>query len=295
MEPVAAVVVIGLAVLAVAVAIIWGRSSRDPDSDGTGSRVLVAMADPATAPALGALALSVAVRDQGKISAIHVVTSDDIDAARERIATLTQGSQALAAEYGLDFSGGWRVDASIADGILHLVLQHDATLLIVGWPEPGTDLDTATIGPVLTASPVPVLVTRVRSFEWDQVRLHIPDESELDAAAATAETEGAHGGLPDGLAASLRLAIRTAERLASSRGVIVDRVSGPLAATSGSGVLIVPVEPTRTAVEAAIARAPDDLDLVFAMAHGTDVRERGPLLAASERLYVEAVGAVAQS
>lgn len=269
MEPVAAVVVIGLAVLAVAVAVIWGRSARSSDGDGTGSRVLVAMADPATAPALGALALSVAVRDQGSISAIHVVTSEDIEAARDRIATLTQGSQALAAEYGLDFSGGWRVDASIADGILHLVLQHDATLLIVGWPEPGSDLDTATIGPVLTSSPVPVLVTRVRSFEWDHVELHVPTEP-----------------VADDLAASAQLANRTAERLAASRNATVTRSSGQLPSDLGAnGVLVVPVSPQREPLEAAIAAAPAGVDLIFALAHGTDVRERGPLLAAAERLY----------
>lgn len=269
MEPVAAIVVIGLAILAVAVAIIWGRSARSDDGDGTGSRVLVAMADPATAPALGALALSVAVRDQGRISAIHVVTSEDIEAARDRIATLTQGSQALAAEYGLDFSGGWRVDASVADGILHLVLQHDATLLIVGWPEPGADLEAATLGPVLTSAPVPVLVTRVKSFEWDHVELHVPSEP-----------------TDDDLAASARLATRTAERLGASRNVAVTRSTGELPTSLGAnGVLIVPIAPQRQAVEDAIAAAPEGVDLIFALAHGTDVRERGPLLAAAERLY----------
>lgn len=269
MEPVAAIVVIGLAVLAVAVAIIWGRSARSGDAEGTGSRVLVAMADPATAPALGALALSVAVRDQGSISAIHVVTSEDIEAARDRIATLTQGSQALAAEYGLDFSGGWRVDASVADGILHLVLQHDATLLIVGWPEPGADLDTATIGPVLTSSPVPVLVTRVKTFEWDHVELNVPTEP-----------------IAEDLAASARLANRTAERLAASRNATINRASGQLPSDIGTnGVLIVPVPPQRELLQAAIDAAPDNVDLIFALAHGTDVREHGPLLAAAERLY----------
>lgn len=269
MEPVAAIVVIGLAVLAVAVAIIWGRSARSGDPEGTGSRVLVAMADPATAPALGALALSVAVRDKGSISAIHVVTSEDIEAARDRIATLTQGSQALAAEYGLDFSGGWRVDASVADGILHLVLQHDATLLIVGWPEPGSDLDSATIGPVLTSSPVPVLVTRVKTFDWDHVELNVPTEP-----------------IEEDLAASARLANRTAERLATSRNATVNRSSGQLPADVGEkGVLVVPVPPQRDALQAAIDTAPESVDLIFALAHGTDVRERGPLLAAAERLY----------
>ncbi len=87
--------------------------------------------------------------------------------------TTVDASAQVIATRGLDTDGIVRVDESFADGTLHLVEEHDPTLVVLSWDGPkfpadylfGNDIDA--IG---TRSPVPVMAVRI-GRPWSRIVL----------------------------------------------------------------------------------------------------------------------------
>lgn len=106
------------------------------------------------------LAAAIAEADDGLVTPYQVTDPGSLAISRE---VVDAAARAVAAQ-GLDSDGIVRVDESFADGTVHLVEEHDVSLVVLSWAGPkfssdylfGNDIDS--IG---EASPVPTMATRI--------------------------------------------------------------------------------------------------------------------------------------
>jgi Kef-type K+ transport system membrane component KefB len=182
----------------------------DPDRD-LGEVVVVPLANPATAPRLMRIASAFARADGGIVVPLMVVPSET-DAARLRQARdLDDEVMAVAQSAGAEARSVLRIDASPEAGIAHTLIEHQGSLLVMGW-KGGTIRRGALFGGiidgVLSRTAMPTLL--VHEGTWDVRRvLLVVDETVTTGAGAPA----------------LGLAIEAARLLSKEAGVKVEVVT----------------------------------------------------------------------
>jgi Kef-type K+ transport system membrane component KefB len=182
----------------------------DPDRD-LGEVVVVPLANPATAPRLMRIASAFARADGGIVVPLMVVPSET-DASRLRQARdLDDEVMAVAQSAGAEARSVLRIDASPEAGIAHTLIEHQGSLLVMGW-KGGTIRRGALFGGiidgVLSRTAMPTLL--VHEGTWDVRRvLLVVDETVTTGAGAPA----------------LGLAIEAARLLSKEAGVKVEVVT----------------------------------------------------------------------
>lgn len=235
-----------------------------------GQRVLVAVAHPASAEELGALAGALARADRGRVEALTVL-GGDASADVSALAKETVGRCCTAVfDAGVESTGRVRVDTSVGTGVLHRTVEFDASLVVLGWPAPGLDEACSGIAPAVSETPAPLLLARLQGYRWERVRLCAPWQAPSE-----------------GLGASLHLASEVSERIADAHDIPVVRESSLAHAAPevAAELRVLPVPPDADAVRRAIEDAEPLGDLVLVLCHGAGAREHRRLLASAERLY----------
>jgi hypothetical protein len=207
--------------------------------------------DVAEDPAVVRLAARLAMAKGGSVlvGAVAAAPGSQLDAARER--TRTAESQASAV--GAEAESVVRVDTSAVAGLAGLAVEHDATLVVVGWRKAAVAVDVVLGGQNLdfaALADTPVLTLLSARDEYRRVILAL-DERDLDQRrAAERDLAAAVAGI--------------AAAGARGRGVILAprHLEAPDAASfvGGEVEILVDTRPRRDAV-AALARE-DDLVIV---------------------------------
>ncbi len=171
-----------------------------------GAGVVVALANPESAEMLVGLAVSIARPDGGVVHPIHIVTDPGLATSElEQRRSMVAEAEALAARAGAE-AGGWlRVDTSVAAGVVHTVLERNASLVIIGWQSDSPTRDVlfgSKIDEVVAKLTVPVVVARITGLGSGPVLLGL-DDHDLDPLAR----------------ADLVAAIAVAQRVAKGRGI----------------------------------------------------------------------------
>lgn len=157
-----------------------------------GYRVLVPMANPATASTLLRLAGALARQQAGEVLALQVVVVPDqvpLEAGHLRARasrTLLERAVSQANEEGFAVHPMTRVARSVAQGILDTAQEESVDLIMLGWR--GDTLSVGdSVGAVIDAviRDAPCDVTVVRGREWEQVnKIVVPMVGGPDAAKA---------------------------------------------------------------------------------------------------------------
>lgn len=262
-----------LAAIIILATALWVRSQRrgsaEARPDDAGGRVVVGVARPATAGPLGKIAAALARPVRGEVTPLTVVTTSASTSSRSGAEQSLRRCEATIREEGVDARGRLRIATSLSEGVLHGLVEQQATALILGWPTVrGSGRLTSALEEVVARSPVPVLIARMDHQRWDRIVLRVPSEP-----------------VTPGLRASLRLAIRTAERLAARHAIEVGctRLVTPHRRDPAQ-LFIAPVAPEE-AFSRAAARLEDDGDVLLALCHGSRAAEARPLMPSATALY----------
>lgn len=250
-----------------------------------GVRVVMAVGRPCSAPNLARIAVAFAAVHDGLVVPVWVASEDPDAATRRAAADIVRRAEAAVLETGVEASGQVRVAATICDGVLHSVVEHDATLGVIGWPLDGG------IGRILDEVRTPLLVARVDREWWPRVKLR-----------------PLVGRASEGALAAVRLAVETARRVAAPceapvvmsggrpsapvRELVAAGLTDPCVLEAGptpgapfaepDELTVVAVEPSWSGLRHAMASVGEVGDVVLALPHGLSVRRP---LAASPRLY----------
>jgi Kef-type K+ transport system membrane component KefB/nucleotide-binding universal stress UspA family protein len=107
------------------------RPARRPPT--LGETIVVPIANPDTAGPLVDIAGLLAAQDSGKVLAVNVLgyeaSADELDEHREA----TENAEQKALSRGADASSLVRIDSTPTEGVLHTVVENNATLLVLGW------------------------------------------------------------------------------------------------------------------------------------------------------------------
>jgi Kef-type K+ transport system membrane component KefB len=187
------------------------RLPRPEQQRAVGEIVVVPVANPATAPRLMRLASTFAQADAGLVVPVQVVLNgaDREDLARAR--ALDHEVLLVAQSAGSEARSVLRIDTSPELGIAHTVLEHQGSMLVLGWKGRSGARDALFGGitdRVLSTTFVPTILSREGATDPRRILLTV-DEAVLTP-----------GGLP-----SLRLAVRAAKVLSEKYGVPVEVVS----------------------------------------------------------------------
>lgn len=248
---------IGVTLAVVLVAFLAVRAwRRRPDAGptGFGSRVLVAVARPSTAVRLSQLAAALAAADRGRVTPVAVLDPRSTTGDRERADETVRRCEATVIEEGLEARGRVRVDASVADGLLHGTLEYDASCLVMGWPSPrDQDRFGGPVDALVARSRVPVLLARLDGYRWRRIVLRVPREP-----------TDAH------LRASLRLATEVADRLGRRLGldVVCTSVTTRIPETP-SQLVMAPLAARAETSHTALAATSPGSDVVLVIAPGS--------------------------
>lgn len=264
------VVFVALVVATTVVLRVVARPPRPDPAQDLGRHVMIGVASPTTATVLSGLGAALARGIRGRVTPFTVVPTGADEAQRAFAEEAVRRGATTVVEEGLAGDPHLRVDVAVADGLLHGVVQLDASLLVMGWP--ATDADGRFAAPVeqlVSAAPLPVLVARLDGHRWHRIVLRVPREP-----------------MTAGLRASLRAATQASDRLADARGLDVSCVAddAPVVADP-SQVVISPVAPEPAAIRRAAGRVPARGDVILAICHGPRATEHRPLLSAAVELY----------
>jgi Kef-type K+ transport system membrane component KefB len=128
-----------------------------------GKRVLVPVSNPNTVESLVRVAGQMAAPDSGAVVAVNVLPFDaEAELVREHKLLGTRAEKAALA-VGSEVQTSVRIDASIDGGVLHSVVEQEATCLVMGWDGRSGrrgELFGSVIDRCVEVSPVPVLVCR---------------------------------------------------------------------------------------------------------------------------------------
>ncbi|WP_108664356.1 cation:proton antiporter [Euzebya rosea] len=261
-----------------------------------GDVVVVPVARPESRLPLLTLAAIMAARDSGTVVPLTVLGPEADQAAVAEMQVATAESEQMALAAGAEAHGLVRIDATPSAGILHTVVEHRGSLLVLGW-KGWTSAREALFGgivdQVLTEAPVPLLLGRLAN--------HQPRGILLVASSANTTPAGISG---------LRLALAAAARIAKHHQVEVRVLAGSedrvireevLRALGAEVVItvderrpsiaardhvidgdlvVVPVKPDRSGlngVAARMGRALPDHDLLVALDARSLVPEASPL------------------
>lgn len=126
-----------------------------------GQRIVVPVANPRTAGPLVALAGSIAGPDHGSVIAVNVLNFEASAGQVEEHRTLTAEAERGALRIGAEASSLVRIDATPTAGVLHTVVEHGATCVLIGWKgyaNQREDLFGSVVDAIVARSTVPVLV-----------------------------------------------------------------------------------------------------------------------------------------
>lgn len=282
-----AVVVLVTMLLGMIMTIAVRRRQRshgdEAEVTGLGARVLVAVGRPRSAGHLTGIGAAVASPEQGVVLPVTVLIDPD-EADRNGARRALQDADRAAGDHDVEVEAAIRVDASVVDGILHSVVERDATLVVVGWPatEHGGPAGDP-VGRIVAHVPAPVLVARLEAERWSRVVLRMPEP--------TTQPEQA----------SVRLALAALTRVARACGVppvsavpveaLGDAVGGdeitvvPVGGPSLFDELtVVPVSPDARALRRAVEEVTTPGDVILALAHGHEAERRRALLGSAAAL-----------
>jgi Kef-type K+ transport system membrane component KefB len=181
-----------------------------PDRD-LGEVVIVPLANPATAPRLMRVASVFARADGGIVVPLMVVPSETEPAQLQQARELDDEVMAVAQSAGAEARSVLRIDASPDAGIAHTIVEHQGSLLVMGW-KGGTVRRGALFGGiidrVLSRTAVPTLIVSEGDETVRRVLL-VVDETVTTPAGSPA----------------LGLAIEAARLLSREAGVKVEVVT----------------------------------------------------------------------
>lgn len=128
-----------------------------------GSRVVVPVANPHTVGPLVRVAAQVAGADSGAVVAVNVLPFDADPASVRAHRELALAAEKAALKAGSEVTTSVRIDASTTDGVLHTLVEHNGTCLVIGWKGYANrreGLFGSIIDLIVSRSPTPVLVCR---------------------------------------------------------------------------------------------------------------------------------------
>jgi hypothetical protein len=263
----AVVAVVTAVAIALLVTVLVRRSRRvpraTPEPPHLGASVLVPVSRPRSAIHLVDLAEIIAMPDRGRLIALNVVTEDASDEERIAADLILQQAEVACADAGCETDQVLRVARSVAEGVLHAVVERDATLVLCGWPS--VRRPDSRLGPpvdrIVAESPAPVVIARLDGHDWQRVAL--------------AERPGE-------ATASQRLAAEVARRIVDDRGLELERREDPL--VDPTALVVRGVAPEAGALQRAVHAAGEAGDVLLALSHGPAAEDRRPLLPASAEL-----------
>ena len=144
------------------------------ESEGTdklGSRIVVPVANFEAIPRLIELAHMIARADAGAIMPLHVITAPDDEAMRAGRSIQHRAEEVVAAQ-GAESAGILRVDDSVARGIINVVLETEATLVVTGWteiPSARRVILGSVMDDIIARVPAPVVVAHLPHLDIEGV------------------------------------------------------------------------------------------------------------------------------
>jgi Kef-type K+ transport system membrane component KefB len=250
-----------------------------------GEVVVVPVANPGSAPQLARFAARLAMADGGVVVATHVLVDTDQEVVKGAKRLLEDAAQPAAAEGG-EVELQMRVDASPTAGILHIVAERAASLLVLGW-QGLTPIQDVLLGSrvdeIVAGCTVPVVTIRLGEDAPGAVVLAIDDDDlreshvdDLEAAVALCRLL-ARSGLPLTVSCPGRWPVDQVLPEANVHLVAADgsRVAAVQHLAGPSDLVVLPASHSRTTFGgdpgALAARRPD---LTVAVAVGAAHRER---------------------
>lgn len=226
-----------LVILVTCIVSSWAANRWAPQLERPGSRralgqtVVVPVANPTSRAALVRLAAMMARRDSGFVVPLTVIDPAVPEDEMEFLAEANEDAERVALSHGAEAAGLVRIDRTATDGILHTLVERRGSLLVIGWSgQTGRDgaLFSTLIDRVLSESPVPMLVARLREDDPTGILLSLSESNATPAGWS-----------------SFELALQTAARLAKGGSLplrVISNVDDPVLIARVEEVLEVPVE-----------------------------------------------------
>lgn len=175
---------------------------------GIGESVLVPVSNTDSARGLVRLAALLARPECGIVMPLTVVGPEVSDEELERNRRLAARAESMALSQGVEATGLVRIDGSLSAGVLHTVVEHQATFMLVGWKGyTGTreSLFGSVVDEIITRSSVPLAIARLAGNSFDRILLSVFT-----------------GTLPLAWRSGMQLAAEIARRVASGTGVRIE-------------------------------------------------------------------------
>lgn len=170
-----------------------------PPRTEIGATVVVPVARPASARALVRLAATMARPDSGLVVPV-TVTGDDVDQETlEQVTSNRDEATSMALSHGVEAHGVVRIDAAPDVGIRHTVVEHGASLMILGWKGRTSrrgGLFGGILDRIVAGVDIPTILGRIGDEPVERLVIGVP------ASMAAPAARGA-----------FRLAVETARRL----------------------------------------------------------------------------------
>jgi Kef-type K+ transport system membrane component KefB/nucleotide-binding universal stress UspA family protein len=141
-----------------------------------GESVLVPVSNPDSARSLVRLAAMLVRPESGTVIPLVVVDPEASDEDLENGRKLVARAESMALSQGVEAIGRVRIDGSPSAGVLHAIVEHQATLMLVGWKGytgAGESIFDSRIDSIVRRSPVPLAVARLVGERFDRILLSI--------------------------------------------------------------------------------------------------------------------------
>ncbi len=151
-------------------------SATFDDEQPLGRTVVVAVANPAKAAALTRVAAALAAPDSGLVVPVAVVLPGC--GLANGLNRLAGDLDAIGSASGVEVEAVIRVDATPEEGILHSLVERNATSLVMGWSGHSVGRFRSvgtTLGEILDQVSLPTIVARIVVEQPQRIVLSIPD------------------------------------------------------------------------------------------------------------------------
>ncbi|MGH8909314.1 MAG: cation:proton antiporter [Egibacteraceae bacterium] len=232
----------------------WAQRLPRPPArpPGIGESVLVPVVNQGSARGLTRLAALLARPESGTVMPLTVVGPEVSDEELERGRRLAARAESMALSQGVEAAGLVRIDGSVSAGVLHTIVEYQATFMLIGWKGyAGTreSLFGSVVDEIVGRSSVPLAVVRLAGDSFDRILLSVYT-----------------GGLPLARRPGVQLAAEIARRVASGTGVrmevLTDSEDGEISALFGDGAPVVHRDPRRQHVAIGARARAEDLIVV---------------------------------
>ena len=143
---------------------------------GIGEAVLVPVSNPDSARGLMRFAALLARPECGTVMPLTVVGPESSDGDLERGRELAARAESMALSQGVEATGLVRIDGSPSAGVLHTIVEHQATFMLVGWKgytSTRESLFGSVIDSIVGRSSVPLAVARLAGERFDRILLSV--------------------------------------------------------------------------------------------------------------------------